>query len=321
MNILFVGADYNNSRDGVIVKGIYNLINFFNIKIEKNYHVLEDDKIDNHSNITENIYDGIVICGTPWLWDQFQKSIKYKNLLDIISKQKKAKIMFLGVGACIGLQHIKGNLCEDAEHQQGIRELFGKGTVVSRDSLFDKKLKKSKVESHLLPCPSFFCYLDDNNCIHSTTNVLIWCDPSKSISKCDWQIKDEINEYNSIFKKYYELYNPKVYCAEEYDILKAKEAGLPEPIVLKNWSETLDVMKKANFVLSGRIHCAVPAFVLKKHVSIVPIDSRHLVLSDYGCPLSINNNLRFGQISLDINKVLDDYGKILIDFFSDCSQP
>ena len=315
MKVLFIGANCDNSRDGVIVKGIYNLISYYKIEIQKTYHFLEDYELKNDFDIPENFYDALVICGTPWLWDQFHKSSKYHNLLKIIKSQSKAKVMFLGVGSCIGLQHINGNLCEDDEHQLGIRNLFEGHTVIARDSLFHKKLLKSKVVSHLLPCPSFFCYLDDENNIESANNILLWCDPTKCISSCDWQNEISIKNYIDIFQEFYKNYQPHVYCAERADINMALQAGLPEPQLLNSWTDTLQVMKKANYVLSGRIHCLVPAFVLNKPVSIVPLDSRHMVLSEYGCPLTYDTNLQFGNIAIKLEKYLQEYGEILLGFF------
>lgn len=316
MKVLFVGADYNNSRDGVIVNGIYSLIDFLDIKINSYYHILDDNNLESENIIEEKDYDCIVVCGTPWLWDQFYKSIKYKNMINIIKGQKNAKVMFFGVGSCIGLDHINSEICEDEEHQEGIRNLFGNTTVVARDNLFFNKLKKSGVESYLLPCPSYFCYLNEEFLIAKERNVLVWCDPKKSISSCDWQDEVKLQEYYDLFLNFYKQYAPLVCCAMEEEIQSAVEIGLPEPLVLNSWRETQDIMKRANYVLSARVHCAVPAFVLNKPTSIIALDSRSKVLSDYGCHVhDKNNSFRVDLGSLNLGVYLDQYKSVLNNFF------
>lgn len=316
MKILFVGADYKNSRDGVIVAGIYNLIEYSGFQFDSYYHILDDDNIE-PSDVIENLdYEYVFVCGTPWLWDQFHKSVKYKNMINIINSQKNAKVVFFGVGSCIGMDHINSELCEDEEHQESIRKLFGNAIVVSRDDLFFEKLKKSGVDSYLMPCPSYFCYLKQDVRINKNENVLVWCDPKKSISSCDWQDEFKIKEYNDLFLDFYTQYKPLVCCAMENEIESAMNIGLPEPLVLGNWRETLSIMARANHVLSARVHCAVPAFVLNKPTMIVPLDSRHKVLSDYGCPVyNKTDGFKFNSQKINLSVYLNQYEGILRKIF------
>jgi hypothetical protein len=315
LKLLLIGADENNSRDGVIVEGTKRLISRIVQKYDCHYHLLNDHITENDDFFLKNQFTHIIICGTPWLWDQFHVSVKYKNLINILDNQISNKILFCGVGSCIGLQHIDSDLCEDDLHQEGIRNLFLRGTVICRDDLIHKKLEKAGVASNFLPCPSMFFYLNKEIHIKNNENILIWCDPEKLISNCDWNEEEKLNGFYNLCKKFIEMYDSKVYCAEEHDIQKACDIGLPKPILLKTWKETLHLMSYANYVLSGRVHCAVPAFVLGKPTSIIPFDSRHKVLSDFGCPVSVDeNNIIFSQTSIDTTNYLNDYDQILQKF-------
>ena len=80
-NILCVGADKNNSTDGVIVRGIYNILDSVFIDNKKEYLILNDhNPMTTIEKYKDKKIDYVVVCGTPWLWDSFQLSVKYKNL-------------------------------------------------------------------------------------------------------------------------------------------------------------------------------------------------------------------------------------------------
>ena len=69
-------------------------------------------------------------------------------------------------------------------------------------------------------------------------------------------------------------------------------------------------MLRSNYVLSGRVHCAVPAASLNKFTSIMSVDSRSGVLTDFG--VSANGN--FTQPSLDLEKYFNSYHQIIQDY-------
>jgi hypothetical protein len=316
--ILLIGADQNNSRDGVIVQGIRSLLDLFVKEYHTHYHFLNDHADEADNAIKDTDYTHIIISGTPWLWDQFHHSVKYGNLLKILNSQLTAKVMFCGIGSCIGLEYLDSEICEDDSHLQGMQDLFSRGVVICRDDIIQKKLNKAGVFSAFLPCPSFFCFLNKKLNIEKNENVLIWSDPEKLISACDWQEQSKLQNIYELCKFYAKQFHAKVYCAEMNDFPKALEIGLPEPILLHDWRQTLATMEKANHVLSGRVHCAVPAFVLGKPTSIIPFDSRHKVLENFGCPSSSNiENLTFSDKHFQPENYLVAYENLFKSFF-DC---
>ncbi len=62
-------------------------------------------------------------------------------------------------------------------------------------------------------------------------------------------------------------------------------ADLPMPMVLKGYKHTMKIMESANNVLSGRVHCAVPAYAKRCNVQLVPIDTRALMFNLFDNPL------------------------------------
>jgi len=232
------------------------------------------DKLEN--------YDKIVVCGTPWLWDQFQKSHKYLNLLSLFKRYENTPKIFMGAGSCITLDAINDStILKTDEEVKGIQALYQNTTVIVRDQAAYKLLRNANVESTLLPCPAYFCYYGEAPKTTKEKNVLVYVDPTKLISSIDWQSKEKLQNYNDQVLKFYNDYKPLVVIANDYDREACLKLGLPEPTLLKTSQDTKNLMRTADNVFSGRVHCAVPAKVAGANVTLFPFDSRYLVLNDF----------------------------------------
>ncbi len=300
MNILTIGPNPQDPRDGVIIKGIYYLLNKAYPGATIEHFILSDTtNYTSHSLVFK--YDLLVVCGTPWIWDAFQNSPKYKNLQILFNTHQKAKKLFMGVGSCLYLRDVATNICRRPEEKQGIRDLFTRGTVIVRDHLAKELLDEAYVESTFLPCPAYFCYGDEAVQPNKEGAVLVFQDPTISISSGMWRDSAVLQKYTDEVMEFYNKYSPAVYCAWDMEIALAERIGLPTPMVLQSPDDTLNVMRKAKRVLSGRVHCAVPAIVQGADVKLMPIDSRHYVVSDFP--------------SIQISNYYDAYIKILHSVF------
>lgn len=294
MRILVVGPQENNSTDGVIIKGIKFLLNAA-YKIEQlDYYELRDTVIQDPvtSFYSFNQYDLVVVAGTPWLWDSFQKSVKYQNLINCFKIHNQAKKLFLGIGSCLTFDMVGTNILRRPEEQDGMRRLFRGHTVIVRDDLAYMKLQYAGVDCASLPCPAYFCYSGHKEILErqdtADTNVIVFQDPRKSISAVDWQDSGKLDAVFAKYREFYTKHYPKeVYVASAADIPGALEAGLPTPKVLKTADDTLNLMAGAKKVLSGRVHCAVPAIVSGADVELIPLDTRSLVVTARPQPLNL----------------------------------
>jgi hypothetical protein len=150
-----------------------------------------------------------------------------------------------------------------------------------RDSLSLTKLSKAGISSHYLPCPAFYCY-ETPPITTKDYNVLVYCDPTKTLSRGSWEGNDDrIGKYNYSILKFVRDHNPRVFCAFPEGVVSARALGL-ELEVFKNNIHVLEVMAGADKTLSGRIHCSVPALALHKQTSIIPIDSRYMTVTEWG---------------------------------------
>lgn len=286
MNILMVGANCNNSTDGVIVLGIHNLLKAALGKYEYDYAFLDDDRPQAIVNFNPTkYYDAVVVCGTPWLWDSFQNSTKYRNLKTCFNLHFRAKKLFLGIGSCLNIKDQISDILERPDEVAGMRDLFQNATVITRDTLAHEKLNYANVSNTLLPCPAYFCYgINPKMSTINDYNVLVYTDPTKTISGADWHNEQKLRQYNDLIMYFYTRFSPKVFIANEKDALGAWELGLPSPNLLITPFDTLNVMEESGVVLSTRVHCAVPAVIQQKLTFIVPLDTRARVLTDLYVP-------------------------------------
>jgi len=290
-----IGADQNNPTDGVIVKGIKNLLTKAYDHYRYRYLFLDDHNPMNY--ISNETYDLIVICGTPWLWDSFQKSTKYANLLSIFETHKDSKKLFMGIGSCLNLKDIESDILRRSAEIEGMLKLFKGTTIITRDHLANELLENADIDNTFLACPAFFAY-NDYSLSKKENNVLIWCDPQKTISSGDWKSGKKLKAYHDEYMEFYNQYKPVVYCAFENEIEKAVEIGLPVPKILTGWEMTLELMKDADNVLSGRVHCAVPALARGANVKLMALDTRFYVIEDF-------------KDSLDLESTEKEYIRIL----------
>ena len=315
---LLIGANKENSTDGVIVKGIFNILENVFKNHEKKYLFLEDAiKMTDNEFFIDEKFDAIFVCGTPWLWDSFQNSTKYDNVYRLFKSHPEAKQIFLGAGSCMHIESINSNILKRPDEIQGIKKLYEKALVISRDKLAHSLFENAGIKSIFLPCPAYFCYgIDNIKYGTKTENVLIWCDPKLTISANGWSNTEKLNKYYNTCKYFFVRTRAKVYCALKSEVNSAIKIGIGKPIVLTGYEHTLSVMQKAKTVLSGRVHCAVPAFVQGCNLGVLQIDSRCHVLKDFNCKIiQDQSDLSFlKRNKIDLKKYFEIYKNNLEKF-------
>lgn len=278
---LFIGASKDSNTDGIITKGTENLLK----NHDMTYLQIQDFRpMEEYEFLGEEDFDYIIYAGSPFIWDQFQNSDKWKNTMLCRKIHSEAKMVYFGIGTCMNISDEYSNILRRPEDIVFLQKTFENSKIIVRESLAHDILKNAGIESKVLPCPSYFAY--DSFNIESTKgdNVLIWYAPWIGVSKGDWKDFKKCEEYVSVVKKFIEKYDPKIYCVCEGDRERAEFFDIPEPEIIRDREHTMEIMKNANYVLSGRVHCAVPAFMQGNAIGIQPVDSRVRVLTEFGCP-------------------------------------
>lgn len=279
--VLYIGPDIDTATDGNIVSGVFELFGKFE-HISKYVYLVDSRKMEDSEFFPEFDADLVVVMGTPWLWDNFQYSIKYKHLLQCFNFHPRAKKLFAGIGTCVDLGAEKSGVLKTPPERYGIRKLFSNAKVMVRDSLSLDFLKNAGIEGIFLNCPSY--YLTNPNPIEYKYPVLFYVDPLNTISHEYWRRNpDKLAEYNNIVQTFYHKYSPKVFCARIENVESANNLGFKDVEVVPTLSRCQEICAEGSFFLSGRVHCGVPAYRLGKPVGILPIDSRAQTLTDFGC--------------------------------------
>lgn len=260
--------------DGMIFKGSKYLLDNARIKVNE-YMRINDDEIDMQYPKMPPTH--IIILGTPWIWDRCGESVKYKNLQSLLNLFPNAKRLFLGIGSCLPLgkeQDIVNSMFTDFDTTLAFNLLFGHKltTVVVRDRYTEDVLKRFNPKR--LPCPAFYAFEDNDRSTPPERPVMIWYDPTKGISKVDYQKGSPLlKRYLKYFKNAYDTYKPDVYCIDKKEIQLAKRTGLGIPVVIEDIQHAEMILRGASRVISGRVHMAVPAARICQ-VDLVPVDSR-----------------------------------------------
>ncbi|MCX7647459.1 MAG: polysaccharide pyruvyl transferase family protein [Elusimicrobiales bacterium] len=299
--------DTDSATDGVIFRGIENLFKIVfkefefksvirteNLKIRDEFiRIARFDEFDEKELVEDRFYpqevfDAVVVPGTPWIWDQFHKSVKYKNLIKMIEMHRYAPVIFLGIGSCVSKGNEESIMRE--EEKKEINYLFSKGTVVCRDSLAYSALSNADVEANFLPCPSYFAYDEEEFKNHFDRQDLsfVYFDPYDSISSISWKNKEEdYKRFCEIVENIKKKDNVKIYSAINSSDKKIVDK-YSKFVLLKNSSDTINLIKNSKKLISVRVHCTAAAYSNGVDSAVIPIDSRARTLTDFGC-FEINN--------------------------------
>lgn len=238
--------------------------------------------------------DLFVLSGTPWIWDKCHQSRKYEVLQEIFSllpgHTKKAA---LGIGSCFPLasnvfevylfqRDGEGKWEITRQHtRERLKEIFTEFDYVgTRDRLAFHILKAVGVEVFDSICPAAHIPRPIVGYADASRPLLVFINPFEGVSmeSCDKIFLDDFIEFQKWFK---ETYNPVVVTMDPLDRDWCDGQGWEV-----KWLKTEDELAKAifssTFVVSARVHAAVPAAVWGKKTYIIPWDSRYLTAQRVG---------------------------------------
>jgi hypothetical protein len=278
---LFIGPNIWLATDGAIYQGINRLLSDAGIPLSRDYLFLKDtEQQDLDAVELQQHYDFLIIPGTPWLWNNMGKSQKVKNLMKIRGLYPHAQLVFLGIGSCFPIG--RENECLNAEDQACLQKLMEKAYVVCRDGIAADKLHQLGIEHDFLPCPAF--YIDhDYRAKRDRYDLIVWYDPTIGLSKGLWPEGSQQHQHyiDRVRNLYRGSSRTRIVCNLPEEVKSAQALGLPKPHVLRSPEDSVYVMSQAGQILSGRVHCAIPAQAMGKRIELYPFDSRAQSLEDW----------------------------------------
>lgn len=241
------------------------------------------------AEILKDQFDFFVVSGTPWIWDMCDCSTKYQVLENILSVQPKScKKIAMGIGSCFPFatnamevylyqKDKKGNYDKTRENTRiKIYELFSQfDLIVTRDRFAFHILRSLDIPAVDSICPAAFAPdFHPTPVIEGARPLLVFTDPQTCISheSCDqlW-----ITDYIQFQKWFKETFDPEIvtgdplardWCVGQgWDVTWLRETVKME-----------EYIAKSSFVVSGKVHAAIPAAVLGRQAYILPLDTRYL---------------------------------------------
>ena len=272
--ILGIGPSRYSGTDGVICEGVVQILG----RDFSQYVVIDDQVLQSAEDFyPDDKFDYLVYSGSPWLWDQMDKSVKYKNTMLAKSLHPEAKMIFLGIGSSIYLTDFKSkNILHSRADRNMLRETFKNCTVIVRDSLARKILNTARVNNYMLPCPAWYNKLKPST---REVNVIFYHAPQTGVSS-GFFTQERLAKYNKIFLDFNEKYDPEIVVCTEVEIPIARELFGKEPHLIKTYQDTFEWCEKADNVLSGRVHNVIPAALAGLKAGLVPVDSRGLTYTE-----------------------------------------
>lgn len=231
--------------------------------------------------------DILVVSGTPWIWDCCTSSKKYKALTNLLKLYKDKKKIALGIGSCYAINSaVLSQQIMNKDKEGFIKDLYNIWSqfdlLFTRDTMASKILEYAGVKhfdeictsSHLKKC------IEAPNKGKETAPALIFYNPELGLSKESLD-KYFVEDYIFFQLRFIKEYSPNIYTIEpmEYEWLKAH--GIDSERIT-DINRLLEILNNSRFILSGRIHSAIPARMLGKDVFLMPVDSRYLTTTKLG---------------------------------------
>lgn len=310
MNILLIGPEDWTATDGFILQGVKNILSHTFGEYQYTYiHLLNSNKMNISDFLPDNKYDYLVVCGTPWLWDSFQNSIKWRNLLTAIIAHPESKRILMGIGGCFDLD-ADDSILKRKEEREALELIYNDSLVFTRDVIAKEKLDSAGIENYLLPCPGYFAASKTET---REGNLLVWVDPLETISWMYWKKnKKQYKKLLDLVEEYVTVYKPVIVKANERD--SGYKNTPTSSLITRN--NAIECFKNYSNILSLRVHCAIPAFTMGKKVGIVPIDSRATAAELGGIKMvaNVSHFEEMSEIKRNLTQDLESYKNIILNY-------
>jgi hypothetical protein len=280
VKVLTIGPDSGYPTDGMISLGVHAILGMAFPGYSFRHAVLFNDEKNRPTDFYSGEgFDLVVQCGSPFLWDQMEKSVKWDNLQLCRSVHSSAKFVMMGIGSCYPIGFTPSALPDE------VSEFFSSSLILVRD-----RLAHSLVDnSFLLPCPAFYSMLPSS--LPKGPRVAVWYDPRVGVAGCDWQDAGKFDSWVNVFKGYIFLHGVRdIYYVDECEFPGEIFGEGYNYIRLRSPSDVIEMIDGCSGMLSGRVHCAIPGLAAGRDVLLQAVDSRGGSFYDF---ISFNRELEF----------------------------
>ena len=276
-----------NIGDSVHHKGLEYILDKVFPKESFSRHYIIQDRNYYHYGILRSDYSHIIIGGSPYIYAKFYDTYKYGNEMRQLLKANKKAVKILCGGGSHFPEHytVKDIVKEDPQFISELVDFYWDfDLIIVRDSLAKEVFDEAGLEAYLLPCPSVFIFKKYPEIkLKKKRTVPVFIPKTSMPSDMSPSILSTLKRaeietiQQSILKKFCSLKIGVVHF-EDFEFIRffMGEEELPARKVLKLNSllDLFTLLSEAKFVVSARVHSAIPASLLGLPSYLIPLDSR-----------------------------------------------
>jgi len=283
-----------NLGDSIHAAGVkYILQQVFPVK-NYSYHDIMQGRNYYNYDILRSDYDYIVIGGSPYLYEGFYETYKYGcEMRDLLKQNKRAVKILCGVGSCFFENcTIRDIIARDSKFVPELRKFYEDfDLLIVRDFLakeiFEEMIGK---EAHCLPCPSMFVFKRYSNIKVRKKRrlpLLIFNDSRGMLPKGTtdekrrwvWELQKSIIErlvqfrVGLVFWIDFGSINHLIGIANR-STTKPTVKKIRKIMKFNSPLDLFDELGRAKYVVTSRLHSAIPSSLLGLPTYLIPLDTR-----------------------------------------------
>lgn len=282
--IAFITSASGNVGDLVHAKGLEYILHQVFPKDEYSYHRMIQWRNYYNYDFWRTDYDYILLGGSPCLSPRFYEYYKYGVEIRRFFKWNKQAIKVLcGGGSNFSEDYTIEDVYKDKEFASEVRKFYGDfDSLITRDHFAENVFKEAGLSAHCLPCPSMFIFKQYKNVklkekrelpliIFGNPNAI---NPGLTTDKR----KQEIIELQRNLAQRIKGFRPMAISSRDVSVFSEKTLTMAHvgkvKIIKNSVIDLFDMMMRAEYVISARVHSAIPASLLGLMTYLIPFDTR-----------------------------------------------
>lgn len=274
-----------NIGDCVHGKGSEYLLNRIFPKDEYCYHYIMQAVNYYNYEIFRSDYSYIIIAGSPYLYENFYNTYKYgKEMHYLLKFNKQAIKIAFGIGSVFPIYYKVHDVLKEKKFTEEINKFYRNfDLIIVRDGLANEIFKRSGLKSIHLPCPSMFFfrhpnYRDTKLSAKRKKPLLVFANPYTVLPDklASRKKKKELFQIQQNITKKMKYFDCGAVMFDDFDVWKNLESDNYRKLIKFNsLLDLINMLKEATYLITSRLHSAIPASLLGIPSYLIPFDSRY----------------------------------------------
>lgn len=275
-----------------------------------------------HYDINRSDFDFIIIAGSPYLfrhfWDKYKYGIEIRSFL---KRNKKAKKIALGIGSIFQIDKKISDVLAEPEYRKNLNEFYSQfDLIIVRDEFAENIFSRCGIKTHLLPCPSVFIWEKYRKPkLKKKLPLIIFGNPDNiSRTLISAEMKEQLYKLQKELASKIPYFTSAVCQWEDISMLLSwgnewYARKIRHHIKIDNRLHLFRLLARAKYVVSARLHVAIPASLLGLKTFLISYDTRKYTAKFFNIKLlnQIEDFQDYNERNVNIQKCQGQYLKLL----------